>query len=495
MGAATYVERDVYVRDMKLHYQEWGDENAPAIVMLHGFGVSGHMFDEFAERMQDRFRLIALDQRGHGDSSWSDEGDYSREAFVDDLEAFREALGLKTFLLIGHSMGGLNSVSYTVRYPDRVRALVLVDVGPEAAKEGVDNIVRFTRGPDELEFDEFVEMAHRFNPRRSIENIRERMSHRLRQTENGKWTWKFDSRFRQPDSGLRIGSNLSNDETWQLYRQVPVPTLLVRGSESDVLTQDVAERAAREMQRARLVVVPGAGHSVPGDNPDAFTAAVDSFLEDVAAGRFEPEAATEPPPLQELVDVQKAAARRRPGTLALVLAGLGAAVAVIVGSIAVRRGAKSRTEKKRAAEARRRRRTAPIPPLPSVASSLGNVDVELARQRAADLVNQLSVVGRDGATRARSAVKGADLQHARQTALELAQSLEERAKAAPANVKSAAQRVDREQVKVRGRKAAHRGRSAAGSAVGAALAASGLRRKPKPSRRRRLVGRMLPWRS
>jgi pimeloyl-ACP methyl ester carboxylesterase len=341
-SAATYTDRETNVGGLKLHYQEWGQADAPTILMVHGFGVSGHMFDEFAGRMADRYHLIALDQRGHGDSDWSEEGDYSRDAFVNDLEGFRAALGLERFVLIGHSMGGLNAVSYTVAHPEHVSALVLVDVGPESAKEGVDNIVRFTQGPDQLDFEEFVELAHRFNPRRSIENIRERMRHRLRPLPDGKWTWKFDSRFRDPSRPLRIGSDLTGDQIWQLYRDVRPPTLLVRGGESDVLVADVAERCVREMRRARLVTVPGAGHSVPGDAPDAFTEAVNGFIEDVGRGRFEPEISITPPPLSELMTVQdRAGGRRRPGAVTFIAVTAGAALAIVGVTLATKRARRS----------------------------------------------------------------------------------------------------------------------------------------------------------
>ena len=329
MVTIAYADKEVTVNGLALHYQEWGDATAPPILMLHGFGVSGHMFDEFAERMQDRYRLIALDQRGHGDSAWAADGDYTRQTFVDDVEQFRMALGLERFVLLGHSMGGLNAVSYAVEYPQCVQSLVLVDVGPEAAKEGVDNIIRFTRGPDELDFDEFVEMAHRFNQRRTIENIRERMRHRLKPAANGKWTWKFDKRFRAPDNGLRIGSDLTNDQTWALYRGIGAPALLVRGGESDVLSAEVADRCVREMQRARLAVVPGAGHSVPGDSPDTFTEVVREFLADVARGKFEPAVVADPPPLAELVTAQRQrTAPRGPSVTTVVLIGAGAAIAL-----------------------------------------------------------------------------------------------------------------------------------------------------------------------
>ncbi len=453
MVTAGYLERSVSVDGLNLSYQEWGSPSAPPIVMLHGFGVSGHMFDEFAERMQDRYRLLALDQRGHGDSDWSESGDYSRDAFVADLEGFRKALNLDRFILIGHSMGGLNSVSYTNAYPQHVRALVLVDVGPESAKEGVDNIVRFTRGPDELEFEEFVELAHRFNQRRTLENIRERMRHRLKPTETGKWTWKFDKRFRQPDDGLKIGGTLSNDESWQLFRNIGVPTLLVRGGESDVLTPEVAERCAQEVRRSRLVVVPGAGHSVPGDNPDAFTEAVREFLADVESGQFEP--VPQGPALEQLVEEHTAARRRGPSMTTLVVAGLGATLALAGAGYLVRRGVQQRKQKKTV----RARATAAAAHLPG----LHAVDVDQARERAAEVVARLGAVGATGTRRARKSLNEVDLERARHAAQEALAVLSEGSRHAPEVLREAAQRVDTKAVTQRGASVLERSRHAGGT--------------------------------
>jgi len=402
-SVAPYADHDTKVGGLKLHYQEWGDPKSPPILMLHGFGVSGHMFDEFADRVKDRYRLIALDQRGHGDSEWSEPGDYTREAFVKDVEGFRKALKLDRFILVGHSMGGLNAVSYTAEHPEHVSALILVDVGPEAAKEGVDNIVRFTQGPDELEFEEFVELAHRFNQRRTIENIRERMRHRLKQSESGKYTWKFDKRFRQPDTPLKIGSDLTNDQVWQLYRDITVPTLLVRGAESDVLTPETAERAIREMRRARLRVVPGAGHSVPGDNPDDFSAAVTEFLSDVEQKRFDPEVAVDLPPLEQLVT--EADRRRKgsagPGALIAIAAGAVIAVGIGVWILKTAFGSKKQDEPK-ASKAKGKRRGKPEH------HSMAD-DVAATAARMADLATTLGEAGARGASRAATAIKEADL--------------------------------------------------------------------------------------
>ncbi|MXX17937.1 MAG: alpha/beta hydrolase [Dehalococcoidia bacterium] len=326
---ATYRERTTASGDLKLAYQEWGPDDGPVILALHGFGVSGHMFDEFGQRASDRYRLINLDQRGHGDSEWASDGDYTREAFVADVEAVREGLGFESVILMGHSMGGLNAVEYTFQHPERVSALILVDVGPEAAKEGVDNIMRFTRGPDELDFDEFVQNAMRFNTRRTEENIRERMRHRLRPLENGKWTWKFDKRFREGEGAVRSGSELSSDELWRRFRELAPPVLLLRGQQSDILSQEVAERTAGEIPAARLVVVPEAGHSVPGDNPDGFTEAVTAFLDDVGAGRFaEAEADSTPIPIPDDIDELRRGWRARERRIPGVALVAGAAVAV-----------------------------------------------------------------------------------------------------------------------------------------------------------------------
>jgi len=445
MVTAGYLERNVVVGGLKLAYQEWGNPDGEPIVMVHGFGVSGHMFDEFADRMQDRYRLLAIDQRGHGDSDWAEDGNYSRDAFVEDLEGFRKELGLDRFILVGHSMGGLNSVTYANRYPEHVRALVLVDVGPESAKEGVDNIVRFTRGPDELEFEEFVEIAHRFNQRRTMENIRERMRHRLKPTENGKFTWKFDKRFRQPDSGLRIGSEAGNDDSWALFRGIRAPVLLIRGAESDVLTQPVAERAANEMQGARLVVVPQAGHSVPGDNPDAFTEAVREFLSELERGEFEPAALAEPP-LDRLVEEHSAATRRGPGLPVLVAAGAGFIVVVSgVMYFAQRSSSKKKANATLRGKAQSKLHIAPA----AVPAALHTVDIEAARERAAEVVTRLSGIGVQSARRARRSLNEVDVERARAAAQEALALLSEGGRHAPDAVRSAVTKVEQQKLKTR----------------------------------------------
>lgn len=492
MVTAGYLERSVAVGNLKLSYQEWGNPEGQPIIMLHGFGVSGHMFDEFADLMQDRFRLLALDQRGHGDSDWSEEGDYTRDAFVEDLEGFRAQLGIDRFILIGHSMGGLNAVTYANRYAQHVRALVLVDVGPESAKEGVDNIMRFTRGPDELEFEEFVEMAHRFNQRRTLENIRERMRHRLKPTESGKWTWKFDKRFRQPDSGLRVGGQGASDDSWALFRGLRVPVLLIRGGESDVLSQAVAERATTEMRNARLVVVPGAGHSVPGDNPDAFTEAVREFLGDLETGGLGHSAGSAPPPLEQLVEEHSAASRRGASLIVLIAAGAAAVIALATAGVIVKKASnskKQRQEQQQLQQQQQRTFRGRASTAAQHVPGLHSPEVELARERAAEVVARLGVVGAQGARRARKTLSEVDVEHARAAAQEALALLSESGRQAPAALRGAVERVERQ----RTRKRPSRARTIVRGAGSLTLATAGrlAGRKPAPKPRRRLAR----WRS
>jgi pimeloyl-ACP methyl ester carboxylesterase len=273
-----YQDRTLTLRGLRFHYLDWGTEGKPPFVLLHGGAQTAHSWDDFAPEGRDGYHVYALDQRGHGDSDWAPDGDYNRLTQCEDVAAFVAALKLPPFVLAGLSMGGINSITYTARYPEMVRALIIVDVGPEIETRGRENIQNFTR-IDELEsFEAFIEQAHRFNPRRSLENLRQRLSHNLKQLPTGKWTWKFD----QQRLGAGGRSGIGPEGLWEDVRKIHCPTLIVRGGESDILTPEAAQRLQEAIPHSRLTVVPGAGHSVMGDNPAGFAAAVHEFLRTVS---------------------------------------------------------------------------------------------------------------------------------------------------------------------------------------------------------------------
>lgn len=275
----TAQSSDCYVEanGLQFHYLDWGDPANPPLVLLHGVGQTCHTWDLFAAAMSPHFHVMAFDQRGHGDTDWAADKDYSRHSMVEDVGAFTTALGLDRFFLTGMSMGGANSLSFTAKNPDRVEALVVVDVGPRVENKGVQNIRNFMK--DFREFDSLDEAAaviHKFNPRRPLEIIRKyTVVYNLKQLPSGKWTWKYDTYFSEGHS--RINVKQMQEELSQEVKKIACPTLLVKGAESDVLSLDGARLLQTAIPGSEFALVAGAGHSVMGDNPPGFEAAVREF--------------------------------------------------------------------------------------------------------------------------------------------------------------------------------------------------------------------------
>ena len=275
----TAQSTDCYVEanGLRFHYLDWGNPTNPPLVLLHGVGQTCHTWDLFAAAMSPHFHVMAFDQRGHGDTDWAADKDYSRRSMVKDVEGFTTALGLNRFFLTGMSMGGANSLSFTATNPDRVEALVVVDVGPRVENKGVQNIRNFMK--DFREFDSLDEAAaviHKFNPRRPLEIIRKyTVVYNLKQLPSGKWTWKYDTYFSE---GHRRGDiKQMQEELSQEVKKITCPTLLVKGAESDVLSLDGARLLQTAIPGSEFALVAGAGHSVMGDNPPGFEAAVREF--------------------------------------------------------------------------------------------------------------------------------------------------------------------------------------------------------------------------
>jgi len=273
---AAFRDRHIQARGLTFHCVEWGTPSAPPLVCLHGITQTAHSWDEVAAELARDHHVVCIDQRGHGDSAWAPDGDYSRQTQAADLDALTDALGLAPCLLAGMSMGGINAITFTARHPDKVRALIVVDVSPQIEARGVENIRSFIQASDVLDsFEAFVERAHQFNPRRSLDNIRSRLAHNLKQLSDGKWTWKYDPALRSPQRSFQASAL---GTLWDDVGALRCPTLIIRGGDSDVLSTEGAAKFQGAVPGSRLAVVPGAGHSVMGDNPTAFVTAVRDFL-------------------------------------------------------------------------------------------------------------------------------------------------------------------------------------------------------------------------
>jgi pimeloyl-ACP methyl ester carboxylesterase len=257
---------------LRFHFLDWGTDGEPPLLLLHGGAQTAHSWDEVAPDLSRDHHVLALDQRGHGDTEWAPAGRYRRDDFVADIAAFLDDRDWLAAAVMALSLGGLNAIAFAARHPERVTGLVVVDVAPTINAAGGKAIVAQLSVRDFASLEEAVARAQAFNPLRSAENIRGRLRHALREGPDGRWAYKFD-----PNIG---GGGLETDfeRLWEQVAQVRCPTLLVRGAQSAILSRESAARFVRELPGSTVVEVPAAGHSVMGDNPAGFISAVRPFL-------------------------------------------------------------------------------------------------------------------------------------------------------------------------------------------------------------------------
>ena len=271
-------DKFVDANGMRFHYLEWGNPDNPPMLLLHGFAQTCHSWDFVALGFSDNYRVIVLDQRGHGDSDWASDGDYSPETQQKDISGVVNELGLENFVLMGLSMGGRNSFTYAANNSGKVKALVVVDAAPQNMQQGTQNIRSFVQQDDELDsVDAFVERVLQYNPRRDPQQVRGSIMHNIKELPSGKWTWKYDRALRSP--GRRMGSDAETEKRlWGYLETLQCPTLLVRGGGSDIVAMDTADRMHQAIPNSRLATIDGAGHLVMGDSPSGFQSAVTDFL-------------------------------------------------------------------------------------------------------------------------------------------------------------------------------------------------------------------------
>ena len=270
-------DRTITLRGQRFHYVEWGPAAAPPVVFLHGITGHARTWDDEARLLAGRYRVLVLDQRGHGDTDPAPDGDYSDDALLGDLTAFADALGLRRCTLVALSLGGRVAINFAGTQPGRVERLVIVDIGPEIAPVGRARVGALMAGaPERFESVEDVITHMRANaPLYTEAMLRHRAQHAVRPLPGGGFTWKYDRALRE---AIRQGRMRVPADLWAQWRAITCPTLLVRGALSDILSDEMAKRMVDELPAARLVVVPGAGHTVPGDQPAAFQSLLREFL-------------------------------------------------------------------------------------------------------------------------------------------------------------------------------------------------------------------------
>jgi esterase len=275
-------EADVHTGRLRQHYLDWGKAGAPAVVFLHAGRLNAHSWDLVCLALRDRYRCLSVDLAGHGDSAWAADGDYRVATSADDLRGFADALGLKKFLLVGLSMGGMHALAFAGRHPERLYGLVIMDIGPEVNPEGTRRQREAMAVFEPMaEFEDFVRLALADRPTRNADKLRFTIAQNVRQQADGRWVWKYDVANRSRQSHAQIESD--RRYLAEIAPDIACPTLVLRGESSDILLREHAARLAARVQRGRWAEIPGARHFLHLDNPVAVIAELERFFGETPA--------------------------------------------------------------------------------------------------------------------------------------------------------------------------------------------------------------------
>lgn len=252
-----------------------------AVVLLHGGGQTRHSWSQTGRRLSaDGWTVIAYDTRGHGDSEWSPDSVYTLDVLIADLKAVLATLDTKA-VLVGASMGGATSLAAQGEDPDLANALVLVDIVPRIEVEGIRRITSFMNGRPEgfATLEEVADAVAAYNPHRARSSNPEGLRKNVRLREDGRWYWHWDPAFLMGEADPK--RELRTERIVDAARNVRVPTMLVRGRQSDIVSETGAAELLKLIPGARYVDVKDAGHMVAGDDNDVFTDNLADFLDEV----------------------------------------------------------------------------------------------------------------------------------------------------------------------------------------------------------------------
>jgi pimeloyl-ACP methyl ester carboxylesterase len=269
----TPTSRFVEVNGLRLHLLDWGHRGAPALLLLHGGTAHAHWWDWFAPAMSERFHVLALDLRGHGDSAWARPPAYEIEDYVADVAALGDGLGRSRIVVIGHSLGGTIAAAAAARLGNRAAALVIVDSRTRAGNDGLRFLHRLSLLPHPRypSRDQAIRQ-YRLLPTDSSARpdcVAHVAGHAFRQNEDQQWTLKFDR--------AALASIRSRDIRPELSR-LRCPILVVRGGASRLMSAEAIAEMAVVAPQLEVVEIPDARHHVMLDRPDEFNRAVRGFL-------------------------------------------------------------------------------------------------------------------------------------------------------------------------------------------------------------------------
>lgn len=266
---------------IKLRAHAYGNPDHPPVVLSHGGGQTRHSWGGTAQTLaQLGWYAICYDHRGHGESDWCNSGVYPTDRFAQDQINIADALG-QAPVLIGASLGGIAAMIAQGSHPQRqiFSAIVLVDITPNMSRDGAMEVLSFMRRDMEEGFASLEDAADaiaRYTGRarrKDLSGLRKNL-----RNQNGRWFWHWDPGFVKE----RLGENNGPERLMQLCQNIEQPLMLIRGRESNLVTEERARDFLQAVPHARYADVANARHMVAGDRNDIFTQAVTGFLKDLS---------------------------------------------------------------------------------------------------------------------------------------------------------------------------------------------------------------------
>ncbi|MBW2621811.1 MAG: alpha/beta hydrolase [Deltaproteobacteria bacterium] len=269
-------DRWLEVNGLKIHYLEWGKNDKPAMVLLHGFLGHGHAWDDFAHAFSRDYHVLAMDQRGHGRSGWSKAGAYGLEDHFSDLSWFIALLELDNIILIGHSMGGRNALFFTACLPEKVDRLVIVDSRSAAGQRSIQALKSWlvNEGPRTGTFDSLVDGISSAYPNLTRQTCCRIIANGYQEVSERTFIPRYDLQMRRDvvDAGFVV------EDLRPYLAGISCPVLVIRGANSPILSESAAREMCRLLPDAKVAEISSASHLPVQENPSAFNRAVKSFL-------------------------------------------------------------------------------------------------------------------------------------------------------------------------------------------------------------------------
>lgn len=289
LSSSGPTSRVFFSQRLRLHYVDWGNPDAPPLLLLHGGRDHCRNWDWVAQDLRKDWHIIAPDLRGHGDSQWSQDGSYRMDSYIYDLAQLIHQQKMAPLTLIAHSLGGNIALRYTGLYPETVKKLVAIEgLGPSprsiAKRAHLTLVERMHTWVDEqralsgrlprryASIEEALKRMQEQNGHLTPEHARHLTQHGVNQNEDGTYSWKFDNYVRSWPA-----YDMPYEEIDKLWGRITCPTLLIYGKESWASNPE-GDGRLNNFQNAKVVTIPNAGHWVQHDQLDRFLAEVRAFL-------------------------------------------------------------------------------------------------------------------------------------------------------------------------------------------------------------------------